>query len=44
MIVNPKGEIIASANGQEEGIVYARIESAPQEEYRAKFPVLKGLL
>jgi predicted amidohydrolase len=43
MIVNPKGDIIAAAN-QEEGIVFARIESAPQEEYRTKFPVLKGIL
>ena len=43
MIVNPKGEIIASADTHE-CIVYARIESAPQEEYRAKFPVLKGIL
>ena len=43
MIVNPKGEIMASAD-QKEGIVFARIESAPQEEYRKKFPVLKGIV
>jgi predicted amidohydrolase len=43
MIVNPKGEIMASAD-QKEGIIYARIESAPQEEYRTQFPVLKGIL
>jgi predicted amidohydrolase len=43
MIVNPKGDVMAIA-GQEEGIVSARIESAPQEEYRTQFPVLKGIL
>ena len=43
MIVNPKGEIMASADTQE-CIVFARIESAIQEEYRAKFPVLKEIL
>ena len=43
MIVNPKGDIMASAE-QEDGIVFARIESAPQEEYREKFPVLKGIV
>ena len=40
MIVNPKGEIMATVD-QKEGIIFARIESAPQEEYREKFPVLK---
>jgi len=43
MIVNPKGDIMAST-GQEEGVIYARIESAPQEEYREKFPVLKEII
>ena len=43
MIVNPKGNVMAIA-GQEEGIISARIESAPQEEYRTQFPVLKGIL
>ena len=43
MIVNPKGDIMASAE-QEDGIVFARIESAPQEEYREKFPVLKRIV
>ena len=43
MIVNPKGEIMESAD-QKEGIIFARIESASQEEYREKFPVLKGII
>ena len=43
MIVNPKGDIMASAD-QSEGIVHMRIESAPQEEYREKFPVLRDIL
>ena len=43
MIVNPKGEIMESAE-QNEGIIFARIESAPQEEYREKFPVLREIL
>ena len=43
MIVNPKGEIIAEADGNGEGIIYARIESEPQEKYRKQFPVLTGI-
>jgi predicted amidohydrolase len=43
MIVNPKGDIMASAD-QSESIVHMRIESAPQEEYREKFPVLRDIL
>lgn len=43
MIVNPKGDIMATTD-QAEGIVFARIESAIQEEYREKFPVLKEIL
>ena len=44
MIVSPKGEIIAETDDKSEGIVHARIESAPQEEYRKKFPVLRDIL
>jgi len=44
MIVSPKGEILAETDDKSEGIVYARIESAPQEEYRKKFPVLRDIL
>lgn len=43
MIVNPKGDIMATTD-QSEGIVHTRIESAPQEEYREKFPVLRDIL
>ena len=43
MIVSPKGEIMAETDDKSEGIVHARIESAPQEEYRKKFPVLRGI-
>ena len=43
MIVNPKGEIMESAD-QKEGIIFARINSLPQEEYRKKFPVLKEII
>ena len=43
MIVNPKGDIMVSTD-QKEGVIYARIESAPQEEYREKFPVLKEII
>ena len=44
MVVDPKGNIIASAIDSKEQIIYARIESAPQEKYRNDFPVLKGIL
>lgn len=44
MIVDPKGNIMASAIDSKEQIVFARIESAPQEKYRNEFPVLKGIL
>lgn len=44
MIVNPKGEIITSANETFEGIIHARIDSKSQEEYRNLFPVLKGIV
>lgn len=44
MIIDPKGEIIAQREEKSEGIVYARIESAPQEEYRKKFPVLREII
>ncbi len=44
MVVDPKGNIIASAIDSKEHIIYARIESAPQEKYRNDFPVLKGIL
>ena len=44
MIINPKGEIIASTDASFEGIVHARIDSKSQEEYRKQFPVLKGIV
>jgi predicted amidohydrolase len=44
MIVNPKGEIITSADETFEGIVHARIDSKSQEEYRKQFPVLKEIV
>lgn len=44
MIINPKGEIIASADASFEGIVHARIDSKSQEEYRKQFPVLKEIV
>lgn len=44
MIINPKGDIIASASSSKEHIVHARIESAPQEKYRKEFPVLQEIL
>ena len=44
MIVDPKGEILAQADEKTECIIHARIESAPQEEYRQKFPVLREIL
>jgi predicted amidohydrolase len=44
MIVSPKGEIMAETDDKSECIVHARIESAPQEEYRKKFPVLRDVL
>ena len=43
MIIDPKGEIIAQAQTESDEVVYARIESIPQEEYRKQFPVLRDL-
>lgn len=44
MVIDPKGEIVACSEDGREGVISARIESAPQEEYRQKFPVLKGII
>ena len=44
MIIDPKGEIIAQAKSESNEIVFARIESIPQENYRKQFPVLRDLI
>lgn len=44
MIIDPKGEIIAQAKTEGDEVVYARIESIPQENYRKQFPVLRDLI
>lgn len=44
MIVDPKGEILAQADGESECIIHARIDSVSQEEYRKSFPVLREIL
>lgn len=43
MIVSPTGEIIAQGNTAE-GIVQGTILSAPQQEYRQNFPVLREIV
>lgn len=42
-IVNPLGEIIAEAQGNEECIISARIDAEFAENYRKEFPVLAGI-
>lgn len=51
MIISPTGDVLASAQNLggtspeiSEGIVSTTIFSAPQEEYRKSFPVLKGII
>ena len=44
MVISPKGDIMESADGTQNGIVHARVISNEQLIYRHKFPVLEGIV
>ena len=44
MIIDPKGEILETADDLHDQIVHARVFSSEQSNYREKFPVLKEII
>lgn len=43
MIISPTGEVLCQGE-QDECVIFGTVLSAPQEEYRRNFPVLKGIV